>query len=192
MKKIFLLIIIFIFLLFGSNVEAKTIKVISCENFSTANPNETFKVKILEEKKISKDLYLEPNNIIVGHVIRVYKPRRGKRDSYFELVPSEMIVDGEKVEINDPTLVGKIQSCKKLNPCIIVFKAGSLVVNFYLKGVINAAIITKGAIKNEYHNRIKSGWMEYYNSSFLTFVENGKELNITEGDILVLKIKKIH
>lgn len=191
MKKKFLLMIVFIFLLFGSNAEAKTIKVISCENFSTVAPHDIYKVKTIRESKISNDFYLEPNTVIVGEVTKIHKPKRGKQDSYFEFQPKTYIYNDKTEDFNELNLNGKIKEYKNFDPTEIVFKTGLGVANFFLKGIIDVGEFVIGAYQNKYEGRIKSGVLNIYNNSFLTFIEYGKELNIKEGDVLVLKIKKI-
>lgn len=191
MKK-FLIVIAFIFLSIFSKVQAQTIKVAALEDFTTATPTATFKIKTLEPKQISNSLYLPEDTVISGIVIRVYEPQRGKRTSSFEFLPTSMICNDKDIEINNSKLFAKIVEYKPIDKKDMAIKVGVNVANFLLKGIIDAAEFVQGVAQNKYDGRIKSGILNVYSNSFLTYIEVGHELNINKGDTILLKIKQEH
>lgn len=190
MKKI--LLFIFIILFITSSAEAKTIKVISLKSFSTEFPAPTFKVQTIKKEAITEDIILEQNSIISGIVLRVESPKIGKRDSYFEFIPTKITYNGVTQEIEHPVIIVRVLGYNSINPKELTFNVARKAANFFFKGAISAIEFIDGAIEAENGQRIKSGVMKVYKDSFLSYIEAGKELNIKTGDLLTLKVKKIH
>lgn len=191
MKK-YLLVIIFIIILSCSSVQAKCLKASAIDNFSTAKPANTFRIKTIESKEISKDIFIPANTLITGIVVDVKQPRRGKRDSNFELLPTSFLYNGKELEINDSKVMIQIKGYKPVDAKDLSFNVVRKVANFCLKGLISAFEFCQGAATAENGQRIKTGALNVYNDSFLVYVETGKELEIHPGDTIVIKIKKIH
>lgn len=189
MKK-FLLIILIMFLL-ASCTEAKTLKVLSLKSFSTEFPSPTFEVQTIQREIVTQDIILEQGSIISGIVLRVEPPKRGKRDSYFEFIPTEITYRRIKQKIEHPIIVAKVLGYEPIDPKELTFTVARKVANFFLKGAISAVEFADGAIKAENGQRIKSGAIRVYNNSFFSYIEPGEELNINRGDIIILKIKTI-
>lgn len=189
MKKI--LLILSIFILFSSGAEAKTLRVLSLKSFSTLNPSPTFSVQTVQRECLSQDLVLEPGTIISGIVLKVEPPKRGKRNSYFEFIPTQTTYKGQSEKIKHSVIVAQVVGYNPVKPTTLAFNVTRKVANFFLKGAISAIEFADGAIEAQDGQRLKSGAMKAYKDSFFSYIEPGKELNIERGDILTLKIKTI-
>ena len=73
MKKIFIILSLF---LMAHATYAKNIKVEAMSDFSTANPSETWRVKIVEEFIDDSGFVVEENSIIEGKITDVKSPKR--------------------------------------------------------------------------------------------------------------------
>lgn len=190
MKK-YLLIFTFIIFFLAPSVQAKTLKVLAIENFSTAVPKPVCKILIVDSQELIEGVYLKAGTIVSGNVIEIHKPNIGKRDSYFEIIPTSITYNGITEDITHTPVICKVQKYKHVEVKELAAKTGLSVANIILKGMIDVLEFAHGAYQDNYDNRIKSGIMEVYNSSFLKYIEPGSELNISRGDLLVLKVKKI-
>lgn len=188
MKKILLIVFIMFFLTL--NVEAKTLKVISLKSFSTEFPATTFEVQTIQKENI-RDVILEQGTIISGIVLKVEPPKIGKRNSCFEFIPIEITYRGITKKIKHPTGIAKVLGYNPTTPKERTFSIARKAANLFLRGAISVIEFTHGAVKAQNGHRIKSGVMEAYDDSFLSYIERGKELHINKGDILILKIKTI-
>lgn len=188
MKKILSILILSIFFS-ASKVNAETILVKSLEAFSTEKPSITYKVKTIRAEQISDDLVLMPGTVISGYVLRVHEPQFGKRDSYFEFVPTMLIYGGKSKDISNTKIVGRILGYKPIDPQDLMFNVARKTANFVFKGAISAAEFVQGAVEAQDGQRIKSGAQKVYKDSFVSYIETGKELNVKSGDLLVLKLK---
>lgn len=186
MKKIYLLISIF--LLLTPKVDAKTIKVMAVEQFSTQNPLSTYKVQAIEAQEMKGGLFLERGTIISGSVMKIYAPQRGKRDSYFEFHPTSITYEGKTINIGESKILAKVVGYKPISPEKLAGSVAIKAANFILLGSSQAISFTLGALHAQNGERIKSGLDRMYKDSFVSFIEIGEELNIDVGDILLLKI----
>lgn len=189
MKK-FLSIFIIVTILLTSKAQAQTIKVSAVDNFSSANPAPIFRIKMVEDEEVQGMLF-KSGTIISGIVLRVYEPARGKRDGYFEFIPTEITYNTESIKINIPKTIARIMYYKPIDAPETACNIARKIANFFLKGAISAIEFADGAIMAENGQRIKSGANKVYNDSFFSYIEPGKELNINKGDIINLKLKTI-
>lgn len=188
MKKTILLIFIWFILPLGAN--AKTIKVEALQDFSTQNPTAVFSVKTTQYEEINNN-FIEPGTKILGEIIKIQGPKRGKRDGYLEFVPKTWTSSktNGKIEVN--YTIGRIIGYEPVDPKGLAFNVTRKVANFLLKGAVSAAEFTHGAITAEKGQKIKTGLNEVYKDSFISYVEFGENLNIHTGDILLLKLTKV-
>lgn len=190
MKK-FLLILVALMFLFGVEVQAKTFKVLSVDKFSTASPSNTYKVQVIEREELSDGSVYEAGTIISGNVIKIKNPTRGKRDAYFEFVPTEITLNNKTQTIQDPKVYAKVVGYAPIDPKAIAGQTIKGAIGFVFKGASEGISFIQGAVKNENGNPLKSGFVKLYKDSPLAYFEEGKELNINEGDLILLKLKKI-
>lgn len=188
MKKI-LFAFTFAFFLGTSSVQAKSIKVTAVENFKSTQPSQTFTVQTIESKEISKNIFIPANTTFSGFIVNVEEPKRGKRNSYIEFVPTSLTYEGKTTKLNHPTITAKITGYTPIDPKSATVDVSLKVANFLLKGLISACQFVQGAATAQNGTRIKSGAMNVYKHSFLSYIEVGDELNVKKGDILTFKIK---
>lgn len=189
MKKFLL---IFAFLIFSVvDVQAKNIKVVALEAFSTQNPSPEFAVQTMRDELLDEETFLPADTLIYGTILRVEEPKRGKRNAYIEFIPNRLVYDEKTVDVKDSNLVGIITGYTPIDPLDLTFNVARKTANFVFHGVVSAAEFALGVVENQEGNRIKSGAMNVYRDSFLSYIEVGEELNVKKGDILIFKIKKI-
>lgn len=184
-------IYVFLILLFCVlNVQAKTIKVVSLEHFSTRFPSTTYNVQVVQTEYIENGFFLEKGTIISGCIIKVKRPRLGNRDSYFEFQPTLLTFDGKSINVSQSNMVGRIVGIKHIDPGKIAGKLAINATNFLLLGASPLISFTMGATDAEAGEKMKGGLERIYTDSLIYYIKSGKELNIDVGDELILKIKK--
>lgn len=191
MKKIILLVICFIFFL-GTTAQAKSIRVISLEDFSTASPSDIYKVQVLEREELKDGTIVEAGTIITGEVVKVKNASRGKRNGYFEFIPISYTYDKVTHKIENPRYYAKVVGYAPMDKKEIVESAARGAVGFFFKGASQGISFVQGVAQAEDGSRIKSGLVQMYKDSPLTYIEEGKELQVKPGDLIVLILKKIH
>lgn len=183
--------IVLIFCSFSLSAQAKTIKVVALKDFSTEKPSPTFRVQTIQDEVFKNGTVLEKGTVISGVVLKVEKPKRGKRDAYFEFIPTTIFYDGNEKTINKQIVVKVIayHSVDSKKMAVYVAKKAA---DFAVKGASMGISFVQGVAQaDEGDNRIKSGFVKTYRDSPLSFIEVGSELNIDVGDTLVLKVEKI-
>lgn len=188
MKKFLILFVFVVFLAQG--VEAKTIKVISLKPFSTEFPSPIFKVKTVRRETLVKGVTLEAGTIISGIVLRVSPPKRGKRDSCFEFIPTEIVYKDNVYKLGNLNIVAIVMGYNPIDKKELAFAVARKTANYFLRGAVSAVQFAQGAMEAEDGQRIQAGAQKVYKDSFLVFIEPGEELYINRGDIILLKIKK--
>lgn len=191
MKK-FLFIFTFAFFLSTSSVQAKIIKVVALEDFSSKQPSSIFTVQTIESKQLAKNVFLPATTVISGFIINVEEPKRGKRNSYIEFVPTTITYNGKTRKLTHSSINAKVTEYTYTDPKKATIDISLKVANIFLRGLISAAEFVQGAVTAQNGTRIKSGAMNVYQKSFLTYIEVGKELNIKKGDTLKLKLTEAH
>lgn len=190
MKKIFLTFTLTLFLL-TSSVQAKTFKVVALESFSTEYPQQTFNVQVRQQEVFSKDLVIEEGTIISGRVVKISKPKRGKRNAYFIFVPTILTYEGKTENLEHLKLSAKVVGYRPVNPEKVVIYAAKKAADLAFKGASLGLSFAEGATQAKDGERIKSGIIKAYQDSPLSFIETGSELDIDTGDTLILKLKKV-
>lgn len=181
MKKVF----VFILLALSCNsVWAKTLNVEALSDFSTANPSEYLEVKILDTYVTKNDFVIHAGSIVNGKITDVKNPKRLKRNATFKFIPITYYdyVTEKKYNIKK-SIVGKYTS-HDITPASIA-KTGAVAAGNKLIGAFigPSVAVVEGAIKNEQDNIAKSAAISVYESSPLSYVEKGKDLEIKKGDV---------
>lgn len=189
MKKFLIILAFLIFSVMG--VQAKNIKVIALEPFSSQNPSSEFAVQTMQDESLDEGTFLPQDTLIYGIILRVEEPRRGKRNAYIEFIPSRLVYDDKTIYIKDSKLVAVITGYTPIDPLDLTLNVARKTANFVFHGAVSAAEFALGVVENQDGNRIKSGAMNVYKDSFLTYIEIGEDLNVKKGDILIFKIKRV-
>lgn len=181
-------ILIFAFFLHVTAVSAAVqVKVTALDEFYTASPAKTIDVKVREDITLGK-YALGENSVLHCQVLRIVDPKRGKRNASFYIQPLEYTAGEEKIAIKEEmygkyskTVLSK-EELKKIPPFKVMKSAALMVGNYFVKGLSIGVSFAEGIIKNEEDNRIKSGVVKAYEDSPLSYIEEGKELEIHAGD----------
>jgi len=191
MKKNFLTSALII-LLAASSVMAKTLKVTALEDFSTDNPSTEFKIKVNDTQEFFGELLFPQDTVISGSVIEVHQPKRGKRNGFFEFQLNSYYCGGDVIDISAARIEGIVVGYKPINPKAVGFYVAKKATNFIFKGASLGIAFVEGVATAQEGTRIKSGFINMYKDSPFSYLEKGADLNVETGDILVLKIKKLH
>ncbi len=187
-KFLYLCFIIIILLAIPIEVNAQTIEVMSLTEFSTAKPPTSIKVRLMEPLSLDKNTILESGAEITGNLIDVVSPKRLKRDANFSFQPITYCIDGKTVQIEKKI---KASYTEPLDKGQIARNTALGVGNFFIKGLSTGVNAVKGAIENEEDNRLKSSVVSAYESSPISYIEKGENIEIKNNEIFYLKFPKI-
>ena len=173
---------------------ADQIKVIAMSEFKTDSPSESLNVRVIEPSKLGH-YDLSQNSILHCKVLKVVDPKRGKRNASFYVKPSYYIYDDKTFDIEEE-MYGKYskfvlskEELKKLPSFDLMKKAALSVGNYFVKGISIAYSFVEGIVKNEEDNRLKSGVVNAYEESPLSYISEGEQLDIKVGDDFYLVFK---
>ena len=198
MKRIILLCLLFlagvIFPVFSNENEVDTTnKVIveSLEDFLVDNNCNTVKFKVLKENSFENGITFEKDSIISAKAAKVVEPKRGRRNGYLVIAPESYTVpskNNKNIKINDEYWFANVVGYKPFDVKKAAFGAGLGVAGHFIKGIGQIFYFGKGIIApNEGEGRLKSGAKNVYENSPLCYIEEGEEVNIKTGDVLLLK-----
>ncbi len=170
---------------------AKSIEVQAMSDFNSTEPTEKMKVMALEKIEFENGIKFENGTIIEGYVIDVKQPKRAKLNASFKFHPTSYTYNGKTTQINDDLFIAKYKEKKDLNKGELALSAASTASGFFLKipGLSQGISLLKGMVKNPEDNRLKSGVVQVYKDSPLSYVEEGKDIVIKKEDIFYLKFK---
>ncbi|MBQ2983935.1 MAG: hypothetical protein IJD57_03980 [Candidatus Gastranaerophilales bacterium] len=186
--------LIYILIFLTSTVFASTkIQLEALENFSTNNPSATFSAKIANDVQLD-EINLSKDDIINCTLNKTTAPKRAKMDAkiYFNLLNYQN-EQGEHAFSKE--YVGKykseilIEKVKNTSPKKVIKSTAGAIGNHYVPGVSQAISFVDGVVTNEEENRLKSGFVQVYKDSPLSYVEKGEEVEIKKGDIFYLLVK---
>ena len=189
MKKVLLILSA---LLIINPVMAKNVKVEALSGFSTANPSATWKLKIKEGFVMEDGTKVRANTIIEGKVIEVAGPKSLKRNATFKFVPEVYYDPIEEVTKNvKRDFEGKYSSLSEINTKYVVKKGAITAGNMLVGSFVAPAVgLVEGAVKNEKGNRAKSAVVSAYESTPLSYVSKGKDLEIKKGQVFIMSFKQ--
>lgn len=187
MLKKFLLTLVCLFMTVTASMAATQLKVIATENFKTEAPSKTINVVVPEESTLGS-YTLGTNTILHCDVLKVVDPKRGKRSAGFFVQPTSFTYQNKTTKIEE-NMYGKYskfvlskEELKKIPPFKLVKSAALTVGNYFVKGASVAYYFVEGAVKNEDDNRLKSAAKSAFDSTPLSYIEEGSELDIKVGD----------
>lgn len=190
MKQKFLYLC-FLLLLSGMFCKAysQTVEVVSLSSFSTENPPAEIKIQLSEPIELSNNVTLPAGTKLNGNLIDVVSPKRLKRDATFSFNPTSYIDGNGKVcKIKQHIIASYAEPVDKGG----LAKSTALGVgNYFVKGLSIGVAAVEGAVKNTEDNRLKSSVVSAYESSPLSYVEKGEELEIIQEQHFFLKFPNI-
>ena len=196
MKKVLLILALMFFQITACHA-AVQMKVVALEEFKTDAPSETIKVKVLQDTVLgSYDIGV--NSVLECQVLRIVDPKRLKRNASFYVKPLSYTVDGTVCEIEEEyygkysAFVLSKEEIKEIPAGKVIKKAAMTVGDYFVKGLSTCVAFVQGFAKNEKDNRLKSGVVNAYEESPLSYISEGQQLDIKVGDdfYLVFKTKE--
>ena len=170
---------------------AQKVKVSALTPFSSLNPSEKMKVITLEKAEFNNGIIFENGTVIYGDIIEVKQPKRAKRNASFKFKPTSYLYNGETRTVNDPNFIAKYAEYKELNKAELATSAAATAGGFifHIPLLSEGVSFVKGVIKNPEDNRFKSGAVQVYKDSPLSYIEEGKDIDIQENTMFILKFK---
>lgn len=162
----------------------------SLDNFSFENHNGIVQFKVLEENAFENGIKFEEGTVITAKAAKIIDPKRGKRDGYLVIDPETYSVPstGQVLKITDKNWMANVLGYKPFDVKNAAVGAGLFAAGMAVKGIGQMYYFGKGVISpEEGENRLKSGVKNVYENSPLAYVEEGHEVNIKTGDILLIK-----
>lgn len=182
MKKI--MIVIGMMILVPAAAFADVLKVEAITPLNTVRPAKTMDVKITEDV-IYEGKVLKVGDKVHGNIVDVKAPTRLKRDARFSFVPVYYI--DSKGQKHDFAEQKQGKYALPLDKGQMATKAALTVGNHFVKGISMGYNAVKGAIQDEEDNRLKSAGVSVYENSPLSYIEEGNELNLVQGDKFYIK-----
>ena len=167
---------------------AKDIKVSAMSDFSTANPPEIWKVKVVQGVTTKSGFEVCVGSIFEGKIDQVVAPKRLKQNAKFVFVPIKYYdsVDGKVYEI-EQNIKGKYSFKSDTSFQSVARKGIETVGNHFADGLFGPGLaIVEGAIKNEEGNRAKSMAKSLYKKLPISYIDKGNEIVINEGQVFVM------
>ena len=189
MRKIF---IIFILLFFSiASAQAKNVKVQAVSDFSTLNPPETWELTIVDGFTMKDGTEIYSGSRIKGKIEGVTDPKRLKRNANFNFIPYEYYDSLSKRTYDiKQNYSGKYSSLTDVTAGAVIEQGAVIAGSHFISGFIGPGVaLVKGAVKNEEGNRAKSAAVSVYESTPVSYINKGKELNIKKGQIFVMSFK---
>lgn len=194
MKKKICLILSCLLFQISSVYAAVQVKVAAINEFRTDKPSDSLDVKILEGTELGK-YSMQTGSVLHCKVMKIIDPKRGKRNATFYVQPMYYI-EGDKTVKIEEDVYGKYskhvlskEELKKIPPFKVMKSAALAVGNYFIKGISIAYSFGEGIVKNEQDNRLKSGVVNAYEESPLSYIGEGEQLDIKVGDDFYLVFK---
>lgn len=170
---------------------AKNVKVQAMSDFTTANPPETWTVKILEDFVTAGDYPVTAGSIIEGKIVDVTDPKRLKRDATFTFVPVKFYDAGKKQSFEITNRIeGKYSALSGVSAGSLAKQGAVMVGNKLVDGFFGPGVaIVEGAVKNQQGNRAKSAAVSLYESTPLSYANKGKEMEIKKDQVFIMSFK---
>ncbi len=190
MRKTLLITLLF---LLGSSLPtfAKNVKVMAMSDFSTANPPQTWNLKIVEPFTTKNGYEVYAGSVLTGKITDVTDPKRLKRNASFKFIPVSFYDIKTKTSYHvNKDYVGKYNSIGDVTAGEVVEKGAITAGNYFISSTIGPGVaLVQGAVKNESGNRVKSAAISVYQSTPLSYISKGKEMEIKAGQTFLMNFK---
>lgn len=173
-------------------VFANVMRMEMVSDFSSENPQNRIQLKLVQDAFVYDNEFFPSNTIINCDVSDVVDPKRLKRSASFSCKPVNYARKGEEVkefktELNLKFL--KILDKKDITKNVATTVASTAASHFVpglgigVKAVVEAAEAENG-------ERLKAGLHGAYESTPLSYIEKGMDLDLVPGDIILVNISK--
>lgn len=189
MKKILFLFVLLILCTISAN--AKNVKVESLSFVNNESKTNNISAKVLYDTKLTDTITLKKDAIIDGEVIEIIEPKRGKRNGYLIIQPTSYSEGDKTTKIVNKKIRAKVKYYQEIDYKKVAIETGVDVGASFVKGGKYIAHFMEGVISpNEGETRMKSGFENLYQNSFISFIGKGKDINIKPKDELIYKFYK--
>ncbi len=191
MKRLFIYVFVIIMSLSLPANAAQKVKVSALTPFNSLNPAPSMKVITLERAEFNNGIVFENGTVIYGDIIEVKQPKRAKRGATFKFKPTSYMYNGQTYTVKDPDFIAKYAEYKELNKLELATSAAATAGGFifHVPLLSESVSFVKGVVKNPEDNRFKSGAKQVYKDSIFSYVEEGKDIDIKENTMFILKFK---
>jgi hypothetical protein len=189
MRKLVLTLLLFI--LISTPTFAKNIKVEALSDFSTATPPKTWKLKIVDGFVEGDGYVVCADSILEGNIESITQPKRLKRNATFEFIPTKYYDSstGKTYPIKQD-IVGQYSCLNGVTVGSVVKQGAVMAGSHFICGFIGPGVaLVEGAVKNEEGNIAKSAAVSVYESTPLSYVGKGKELEFKQGQVFIMNFK---
>ena len=188
MKKILFVLSLFLII---QPAMAKNVKVEAMSDFSTANPPNSWKVKVVEGFVADNGKVVNANTVIEGKIMNVRGPKRLKQNATFRFVPQTYYepASGEKHTVKRD-FEGKYSSISDIDAKKLAqtgaITAGNMLIGSFVAPTVG---LVEGVVKNEKGNRAKSAVVGAYERTPLSYANKGKDIEIKKGQRFTMSFK---
>ena len=170
---------------------SKIITLEAISEFSTGNPPQHVEMRLPKETKFY-DITLPQGAVIKCNLTDITPPKRLKRGASFTLIPVSYVDEKQEyIEFKTPQ---KARYIKKLEPSAAAKTVASTAVKTVggkiVPGLGLGISAIEGAVKGEEGSKIKSAAQNVYQSSPLSYLELGQELQVNSNDRLIVRLTK--
>ena len=189
-KSLFIAFFIFAFCI-SPVYAAKSVKVSALTPFNSLRPVEKMKVMALERVEFKNGIVFEDGTVIYGDIFDVKQPKRAKLNASFKFRPTSYTYNGRTYKIEDPEFVAKYAEYKELDKAGLATSAATTAGGFlfHIPLLSEGVSMVKGMWQNKENNRLKSGVVQVYKDSPLSYIEEGKDVVIMKDTMFILKFK---
>ena len=192
MKKVFYtLLIFFFFSICMPACAAQSVKVAALTEFNSLRPVDTMRVIVLERVEFKNGIVFEDGTVVDGQIFDVKQPKRAKLNASFKFRPTTYRYNGKVYKVEDPEFFAKYAEYKELDKAALATSAattaGGLI--FHIPLLSEGVSLVKGMWKNPENNRLKSGVVQVYKDSPLSYIEEGKDIEIKKDTMFIFKFK---
>ena len=190
MKKFVLSLLLFT-VIYSQPVMAKNVKVQAMSDFSTSNPPKTWELQIVDGFTMKNGVEVCSGSRIKGKIEGVTDPKRLKRNANFNFIPVEYYDSMSKQTYKiQKDYVGKYSPLTDVTSGAVIEQGAVIAGSHFISGFIGPSVaLVKGAVKNEEGNRAKSAAVSVYESTPVSYISKGKQLDIKEGQMFIMSFK---
>lgn len=191
MKKIYITLFMLIISVSLPAEAAQSVKVSALTPFNSLKPVESMKVVTLERAEFKNGMVFEEGTVLTGEIFDVRQPKRAKLNASFKFKPTSYLYNGRIGKIEDPDFVAKYAEYKELDKAGLATSAATTAggMIFHIPLLSEGVSMAKGMWKNPENNRLKSGVVQVYKDSPLSYIEEGKDVVISKDTMFILKFK---
>jgi len=190
MKKFLITLLVFGFTIGMAN--ATNVIVESLEAMDSNKENSEFSAKVLEDAELKSGQVFKTGAVLKGIVVKKVDAKRGKRGGYIVIQPVTLEYNGVVENFEGQDIEATVQGYSKKSWKELGSKAGLSVglaaAGKCIPGVSQMFYFSKGLIQpEEDKSRLESAVNSVYKNSPFVYIEKGQDINIEQGDMLVLK-----